>query len=229
MSDGVPSVVSLGPTPPPSRRRRYVVVGAVTLAVMLVAGVAALPLLVGGEGRREAMRAGLGTVRTYAGLSVEHTDADVDYPMTPPAGGAHDPVWLECGVYDVPVRDENAVHDLEHGAVWISYDPGLGGADVRRLARLLPQNGIMAPYPGLPARSSSRSGAASCASRARTTSASRGSSPTSATARRRLNRARRARAGHATPREATAPRAPRCEARRPGPGFPGPSQFSDSM
>ena len=151
MSDGVPSVVSLGPTPPPSRRRRYVVVGAVTLAVMLVAGVAALPLLAGGEGRREATRAGLGTVRTYAGLSVEHTDADVDYPMTPPACGAHDPVWLECGVYDVPVRDENAVHDLEHGAVWISYDPGLGGADVRRLARLLPQNGIMAPYPGLPA------------------------------------------------------------------------------
>ena len=35
----------------------------------------------------------------------------------------HDPVWLDCGAYDAPVRDENAVHDLEHGSVWITYDP----------------------------------------------------------------------------------------------------------
>jgi hypothetical protein len=66
-------------------------------------------------------------------------------------GGPHDPVWLECGVYDQPVRNENAVHDLEHGAVWIAYDAGLDAADVRALARRLPQNGILSPYPGLPA------------------------------------------------------------------------------
>lgn len=152
MSDpGAPSVVSLGPTPP-SRRRRYVVVGAATLAVMVVAGAAAVPML-GGDGevrRGERTYAGLGAVRTYEGLSVEHTEGEVDYPMTPPAGGPHDPVWLECGVYDEPVRDENAVHDLEHGAVWIAYDPDLPAADVRALAEQLPQNGIMAPYPGLP-------------------------------------------------------------------------------
>jgi hypothetical protein len=144
--------VVLGPTPPPRRRRRYVVVGAVTLAVMLVAGAAAVPMLTDAGPRRGAATGpGLGTVRAYADLSIEHTDGDVDYPMTPPAGGPHDPVWLECGAYDVPVRDENAVHDLEHGAVWISYDPDLPTADVRRLEGLLPQNGIMAPYPGLPA------------------------------------------------------------------------------
>lgn len=145
---GTPSVVSLGPTPPPRSRRRYVVVGATTLAVMLVAGAAALPMLRDQAPPRDA---GLAAVRTYAGLVVDHTTADVDYPMTPPAGGPHDPVWLECGVYDVPVRDENAVHDLEHGAVWIAYAPDLGAADVRRLERSLPQNGIMAPYPGLTA------------------------------------------------------------------------------
>lgn len=148
----MPSVVSLGPTPPPRRTRRYAVAAALTLAVMIVAGAAAVPMLTDDEPRHaERTYVGLGAVQVYAGLSVEHTDGDVDYPMTPPAGGRHDPVWLQCGAYDEPLRDENAVHDLEHGAVWISYDPDLAAADVRRLERRLPQNGIMAPYPGLPA------------------------------------------------------------------------------
>ena len=147
---GEPSVVSLGPTPPPPKHRRYAVLGAATLAVMLVAGAAAMPMLTK-DGRGQRPDAGLGAVVTYAGLGVTHTEGDVTYPMTPPAGGPHDPVWLECGVYDVPVRDENAVHDLEHGAVWISYDPDLAASAVRTLEKRLPQNGIMAPYPGLPA------------------------------------------------------------------------------
>ncbi len=58
-------------------------------------------------------------------------------------------------------REENVVHDLEHGTVWISYDPDLADDDVAALAELLPQNGILAPYPGLKAPSSSPSGAAS--------------------------------------------------------------------
>jgi len=150
--DGLTSVVSLGPAPPPRPTRRYVVAAVLTLAVMLVAAAAALPMLTDDGPRRSTTdEPGLGAVQTYAGLSVEHTEDRVDYPMTPPAGGPHDPVWLECGAYDAPVRDENAVHDLEHGAVWIAYDPDLDGADVRRLESRLPQNGIMAPYPGLPA------------------------------------------------------------------------------
>jgi hypothetical protein len=128
------------------------VTGALVLAVMLVAGAAALPMLDRDQPRRgQQAYAGLGAVRTFTGLSVDHTDGDVDYPTTPPAGGPHDPVWLECGVYDVPLRDENAVHDLEHGAVWIAYRPDLDATDVRILRRALPQNGIMAPYPDLPA------------------------------------------------------------------------------
>ena len=79
-----------------------------------------------------------------------NSDDDLDYAQTPPAGGAHAPLWLECGVYDVPVRDENAVHDLEHGTVWITYDPELPSRDVEFLAEQLPDNGIMSPYEGLP-------------------------------------------------------------------------------
>ena len=149
---GTPSVISLGPAPPPSKRRRYVVVGVVTLAVMVVAAAAALPMLTKDEPLRRDERtyAGLGAVTTYDGLAVDHTDGPVDYPMSPPAGGPHDPVWLECGRYDEPLRNENAVHDLEHGTVWIAYDPALDADDVGELEDRLPQNGILAPYPGLP-------------------------------------------------------------------------------
>lgn len=54
-----------------------------------------------------------------------HVEGDVDYDRAPPIGGSHAPAWQNCGVYREPVRDENAVHSLEHGAVWITYDPEL--------------------------------------------------------------------------------------------------------
>jgi hypothetical protein len=99
------------------------------------------------EAAREA--ADLAAVRAYDGLSTVHTRADVDYPQSPPAGGPHAPEWLDCGAYDEPVRDELAVHDLEHGTVWIAYDPDLDAGDVAALADALPANGILSPYAGL--------------------------------------------------------------------------------
>ncbi|WP_245646241.1 DUF3105 domain-containing protein [Nocardiopsis trehalosi] len=72
-------------------------------------------------------------VQTFPGLTNEHTDGTVDYPMHPPAGGDHAPEWLDCGVYASQVPVENAVHSLEHGAVWITHDPGLAAEDVAAL------------------------------------------------------------------------------------------------
>lgn len=43
----------------------------------------------------------------------------------PPMGGDHDAKWQNCGVYDQPIEIKNAVHSLEHGAVWIVYRPDL--------------------------------------------------------------------------------------------------------
>lgn len=118
---------------------------AVIGAAIVVAIAVAVSMLVG----EEPVPRDLSAVRAYDDLSVSHTSGDVDYPQSPPVGGEHAPVWLDCGVYDEPVREENAVHDLEHGAVWISYRPDLDRDDVATLADRLPQNGIMAPYPGL--------------------------------------------------------------------------------
>jgi hypothetical protein len=65
------------------------------------------------------------TVRSYSNLSRDHTKEPVDYPQSPPVGGPHNPIWQNCGFYSKPVRNENAVHSMEHGAVWITYSPDL--------------------------------------------------------------------------------------------------------
>jgi hypothetical protein len=94
----------------------------------------------------------LEAVLVVADLSTEHRDdEDIAYEQVPPIGGPHDDEWLACGAYDEPVRDENAVHDLEHGTVWITYDPELADEAVATLEEVLPDDGIMSPYPGLPA------------------------------------------------------------------------------
>ncbi len=63
----------------------------------------------------------------------DHTDAEVDYGRTPPAGGPHNRAWVNCGFYADEVPEEMAVHSLEHGAVWIAYDPELNDDDVEVL------------------------------------------------------------------------------------------------
>lgn len=129
--------------------RLALVLAVVTSSVVLGLALAA-PLIARAAGY-ERSPADLSEVQTYDITDRRHSEADLDYPQTPPAGGAHAPVWLACGVYDVPVRDENAVHDLEHGTVWITHDPALSDGDVERLAAQLPENGILSPHEALPA------------------------------------------------------------------------------
>jgi hypothetical protein len=93
---------------------------------------------------------GLDDVQTFPNLEATHVQGPVDYPMSPPAGGPHNPVWLNCGVYSQPVPNENAVHALEHGAVWITYSPDLSDADLDRLKAVTPDSyAVLSPYEGL--------------------------------------------------------------------------------
>ena len=82
----------------------------------------------------------------------DHTDQVVHYPQVPPVGGPHYPVWQNCGVYTDFLHDEFAVHSLEHGAVWITYQPTLDSSEVARLANITRQSPyrLMSPYPNLP-------------------------------------------------------------------------------
>ncbi|KEG42588.1 DUF3105 domain-containing protein [Streptomyces althioticus] len=76
-------------------------------------------------------------VRAWKGeLGREHVTKSVDYPVTPPVGGDHNPVWMNCDgdVYEDEINTTNAVHSLEHGAVWVTYNGDAPKADVEALA-----------------------------------------------------------------------------------------------
>ncbi len=73
------------------------------------------------------------------------------YDHTPPASGDHFPAWQNCGIYTQPIQNQTAVHSLEHGAVWVAYQPDLDASLVQAMTqRLKSENfALMAPYPSL--------------------------------------------------------------------------------
>ncbi len=80
-----------------------------------------------------------------------HSEDPISYEQDPPVGGNHAPTWLPCGFYDQPVASEQAVHSLEHGAVWITYQPDLPDEQVEVLRKLAEDESfvLVSPYPDL--------------------------------------------------------------------------------
>ena len=80
-----------------------------------------------------------------------HVDEEIVAGPLPPVGGSHNPVWQNCGIYDQPVEVEYALHSLEHGALWLTYQPDLAQEDVKALRDQVRGQDfvLMSPYPGL--------------------------------------------------------------------------------
>jgi hypothetical protein len=88
-----------------------------------------------------------------SGQHVEATER-VAYDQSPPFGGPHDNAWADCQgvVYPTAVRNENMVHALEHGSVWIAYNPDkIKGKALDTLKAKVEGQPymLMSPYPGL--------------------------------------------------------------------------------
>lgn len=132
------------------RRRRLIWNGVIAGTVVLLgAGLTALGLS-GGSHATPAIKG----VQSFSKLSRNHVTTPVKYAQNPPVGGNHNPRWLNCGIYTSPVPNENAVHDLEHGAVWITYRPDLATQQVNQLSELVRSYKTyvtLSPYPGLTA------------------------------------------------------------------------------
>ncbi|MHA7262791.1 DUF3105 domain-containing protein [Arthrobacter sp. TMN-37] len=133
------------------RRRSALIfggIGAVILAIIIAVTVVIVNQVQVNNATKAAAAKPIEGVATFEDLGREHTDADVTYEQSPPVGGDHSPVWLNCGVYTEPVPDTNAVHSLEHGAVWISYQPELEKAGIDALTELVGSRGyvVLSPY-----------------------------------------------------------------------------------
>ena len=132
-------------------------IGCAALAAVLI-GIIAFAATNQGLGDTKSLKYAQSSVDgliSTSGLSRKHVDTAVNYPgqaTSPPVGGEHNTVPQSCQVYTAAIADEHAVHSLEHGAVWITYNPEVvKGAQVDTLKKLVDGNPyrMLSPYPGL--------------------------------------------------------------------------------
>lgn len=129
------------------RRNRVLTIGAsVVVVVGLVVGGVVLVRSQDDKGSTTAASdsSGKGTfvtgkdgVKTWEGeLARNHVTKAVKYASEPPVGGDHNRVWMNCNgdVYTEKLDNTNAVHSLEHGAVWVTYNAAAKKADIDALA-----------------------------------------------------------------------------------------------
>ena len=116
------------------RRQKLLIYGVAGVVVLAIAALVALQM-VNDSKEADELAAPIDGLEEYEIEDRSHVTGTVEYEQTPPVGGPHAdvPLWQNCGVYDAPVGNENAVHSLEHGAVWITYQPDLPADQVETL------------------------------------------------------------------------------------------------
>ncbi len=136
------------------RRRSLLVIAAAVAVSLLLASV--VGVVINRELNRQAEQeaaanAPIEGVEEFPNLPVNHVAGPVAYEQTPPTGGNHAGIWTNCGVYTKPLSNEQSVHSLEHGAVWVTYKPDLPADQVEALTALVQPNsyGLLSPYDGL--------------------------------------------------------------------------------
>jgi hypothetical protein len=85
-------------------------------------------------------------VEQFTGLTHNHVDGCVDYTQNPPVGGNHREIWQACEFYERAVPPEQAVHSMEHGTVWITYDPSLPASQRATLADFEQDYVLVSPW-----------------------------------------------------------------------------------
>lgn len=121
------------------RRWNFLVYGSfglVLAAIITAVAIAVTGSIQEGNATAEAARKPIEGIQTFTDLTRNHVQNAVAYPQQPGVGGDHAPVWTNCGIYTEPVSEQRAIHSLEHGAVWLTYNPNLPPSDVTRLTDL---------------------------------------------------------------------------------------------
>ena len=128
-----------------ARRRRIIIASSIVGVVAVVIGFLTL----------SSIPEELGDVETFAAQGRDHLEegeTPPDYNSNPPTSGDHAAGAARCGIYTEPIPDVLQVHNLEHGAVVIQYQPDLAPEQIALLedyARTKDSHIIVAPRPGL--------------------------------------------------------------------------------
>ncbi|MEU1286710.1 DUF3105 domain-containing protein [Kitasatospora sp. NPDC005856] len=138
------------------RDRRNKIVASVAAGVLVIGAIATGTWIVMDQNQKKkdketAANADIPGVKTFGELSRTHVKDKVTYAMTPPVGGDHNAIWSDCmaHVYDQPLENEHAVHSLEHGAVWVTYNGKATPDDIKILSDKVKKTpySMMSPYP----------------------------------------------------------------------------------
>jgi hypothetical protein len=123
------------------RRRMLLIYGSTGVVALLIVGLTTWALMRGSDSEVTG-------IQEFDGLTADHVTGTVDYAQSPPVGGDHNAVWQNCEFYTEPVANEHAVHSLEHGAVWITYQPDLPEDQVETLRDDMGSSGyvLVSPY-----------------------------------------------------------------------------------
>jgi hypothetical protein len=151
-------------TAPPAdadaRRQRLILYGIASSGLILLAAVVLGIVLLGRGGGddtelRRTMEAAGCTLQTFPDQGRQHVrnaNERPDYNSTPPTSGPHHFQPLIWDLYDRPVNEVQAVHNLEHGGIVIQYGSGVSDATVGQIAdfyRSDPNGMLVAPLPSL--------------------------------------------------------------------------------
>lgn len=80
----------------------------------------------------------------------DHIADGVDHPAynsNPPSSGWHYVSPARGGFYDEPLPDEQVIHNLEHGDVWIAYHPDVSEETKDALESFAEQYVVVSPRP----------------------------------------------------------------------------------
>lgn len=104
------------------RTRNYIVGGIAAITLVVIVGIV---LIVRNNQLPEVdLAENPDDSTTYPIIGQEHIPVGSprpDYNSNPPTSGPHYASPLRAGIYHQPPPDENLVHNLEHGHIWLSY------------------------------------------------------------------------------------------------------------
>ncbi|MFF8274957.1 DUF3105 domain-containing protein [Streptomyces lateritius] len=123
------------------RRNRFITIGVSAVVVLSLVGFGGYVLNEKSNEKEQQEAAAKAPIKDEKSwdakkLGRNHVTTPVTYEMKPPVGGDHDQVWQNCDgdVYTSKIAERNAVHSLEHGAVWVTYSKKAPEAEVKKLA-----------------------------------------------------------------------------------------------
>lgn len=136
------------------RRSKFWIYGTGSVLILALVGTVVSVMVVEQQKKDQLLAAAskpIDGVQSSTELSRGHTSSPIAFSEMPPMGGDHAPTWINCGTYMNPINPSEALHSLEHGAVWVTYRPDLPQKEIDALTResALHPYQLLSPYPGL--------------------------------------------------------------------------------